>query len=156
MKLEYRYKSVVIPILNDKFIVVKDATYDELTFVVGGCKKYESAYKCALRELKEETRGVLGNFNENDLIYQFHFESRNRSKKELEKDTKEGVFVTMIYNVFFIYLPQDININSIRSKYHKNTNIHNNETNDIRLMSKKQLLSANMWRFMKQNVLYYI
>lgn len=151
MKHEYRYKSIVIPFYKNKFVVVKDTVHNEWTFVVGGCKKKENLKTCAIRELNEETRNVFKSYNENDLIYVFSFESRNRSKSEMLNDKRKGVHVTMVYNVFMIYL-FEFNINNARLQYH-NTKSMDNETNDIRLMTKEMLYKANMWRFMKEQVL---
>ena len=50
MKLveEMRYKSVVIPIINGKYVSVRDAKHREVTFVTGGCKLREiSISSCA-------------------------------------------------------------------------------------------------------------
>lgn len=155
LKHEYRYKSVVIPVVhtNDvtKFVVVQDSKYNELTFVVGGCKKNESIKQCAIRELYEETRGALGKIYERDLLFKYKFESRNRSKLELKKDIKEGVFVTMVYNVFFVYIEID-DFKTIRDLFVSSQSI-DEETNDIMLLTKDELHSSNMWRFMKQHVL---
>ena len=148
---EYRYKSVVIPFYKNKYVVVKDTKHNEWTFVVGGCKKKENLKTCAIRELNEETRNIFKSYKESDLIYAYSFESRNRSKSELSNDKKKGIHVTMVYNVFFIFL-LDFNINEARLKYH-NTQSIDNETSDLRLMTKELLYKANMWRFMKEHVL---
>lgn len=152
MRHEFRHKSIVIPILQKKYIVVNDSKNDELTFVVGGCKKNETLIDCAIRELREETRGSLGKINRDDLMYMSYFESRNRSTSELKKDKKEGVFVTMVYNIFYLYLNDDTDFDEIYNRYHSTRTV-DGETNNIKLMTKKQLEQSKMWRFMKQNVL---
>ena len=43
------------------FLIVHDRRYREWTFVTGGCRRREifNPLRCALRELEEETRGLL-------------------------------------------------------------------------------------------------
>ena len=153
-RLEYRYKSVIIPIIKNKYVVVEDSKYNELTFVVGGCKKYETSLKCAIRELNEETRNVFGKYiTEYDLKMHHQFESSQRSKQELAADKRQKIIVRMIYTVYIVDLNDVINnFNSIRNNYHRTRSI-NKETSDILLRTKEQLQTGNMWRFMKENVL---
>ena len=109
---ENRYKSIVIPYIettyNKKttksFVLVKDTANNEYTFVVGGCKLNEQMETCALRELKEETRGIFGNISKDKLVWGFQFDSKERSPAEKRKDEKEGVDVTMIYTVYYLPL----------------------------------------------------
>ncbi len=175
MRQVYSYKSVVIPYIettyNNKtyrsYVLVKDAKYKELTFVVGGCKlreissnadakfysDYESYKTCALRELKEETRSVFGNVHMNELVTGFKFSSKDRSVAEFTKDKKDRVVVTMRYTVYF--LPLDIPkkaFYNIKGRFNK-TIPENDETSDIVLKTKSELQKANVWDFMKINVL---
>lgn len=174
MRHEYRYKSVVIPVIKgtnvDAYVLVKDANYNELTFIVGGCKlrelpntnrvrfdkDYASYTTCALRELKEETRGVFGNVSRDALVPGFKFSSNDRSKAELAKDRRDGVVVTMRYTVYFlpITIPKSA-FKVIREAFHKMTpkNPNDAETSDIVLKTKEELKNARMWRFMKDHVL---
>lgn len=147
---ETRYKAVVIPKLDDAYVVVKDRVHQEWTFVVGGCKRSESGKACALRELREETRGVLGDM---DVTYAFQFQSRNRSKQELANDMRKGLVVTTVYEVYFATLPMTKNAFNTRRKNFFLATGHDDETDDIRLMTRSQLENANMWRFMKEHVL---
>lgn len=150
---ETRYKAVVIPRINGKYVAVRDFKNQEITFVTGGCKKYETSRQCALRELREETFGALGNLKTTDLIYRHTFYSRNRSKRELEKDRREGKVVTMEYNVFFV----DVNIPWVRvEEQFKNglKRARNIETDKIYLMSKEEYKSRrNLWSFMRENII---
>lgn len=154
---ETRYKSVVIPRINGKFLAVRDAKNRETTFVVGGCKKIETARACALRELWEETYGALGRLDESMLRHRHTFYSRDRSKRELNKDIKEGKVVTMEYNVFFIDV--DIPWSRVQDQFYKNLEAHIRmrkkiETDRIYLMSREDFNnSRNMWQFMRNNVL---
>jgi len=60
-----KYKAIAIPVsLTEnipRFLTVRDKRFKEWIFVTGGCKRREIFYplRCALRELREETRGVL-------------------------------------------------------------------------------------------------
>ena len=152
MRHQYRYKSIIIPKIGDKYIVVRDAKYGELTFVTGGCKLRESNIDCALRELAEETRESvsvpsLGRPN-------FTFESRDRSRAELQADKAQGVFVTMVYNVFIV--PIDASFEHIKRLYNSKNFVNERyrETSGIYLMSLDELMrSPSTWKFMKDQVL---
>jgi len=108
IKDEVRHKVVVIPVsfLNDKprFLTVKDSKTKEWTFITGGCKKKEipNTLSCALRELEEETRGAV------DIVHgkykTFTFNSKSRSKDELDKDTRDGTQVSTIHHVYIFEL----------------------------------------------------
>lgn len=58
-------KAIAIPIVDTgtqkKFLIVQDKRHKEWTFVTGGCKHSEvfNPLRCALRELEEETRGII-------------------------------------------------------------------------------------------------
>jgi len=154
MTHEYRYKAIVIPIIKTKYVVVKDSKFNEMTFVVGGCKRNEHVINCGLRELYEETRGVFGEILPCHLNHFFTFESRNRSKQELATDKRQKVFVTIVYHVFKLDL-QNLaysNFENLQSMYNSRIS-QNKETDGIFLLTKKELQSARMWRFMKDNVL---
>lgn len=59
------HKAIAIPIIDTgtekKFLIVHDKRHKEWTFVTGGCKHNEvyNPLRCALRELEEETRGII-------------------------------------------------------------------------------------------------
>lgn len=60
------HKAIAIPVIDTgqgekKMLVVHDKRHHEWTFVTGGCKHIEifNPIKCAVRELEEETRGLL-------------------------------------------------------------------------------------------------
>lgn len=161
---EFRYKSIVIPYIETRYnsktstsyVLVKDATFDEYTFVVGGCKKNEQTTTCALRELKEETRGVFGDISKHALDVGFQFDSKERSAAERKKDAIEGVDVTMRYTVYYLRL--DMTKTAFQDFRERFTNIRpkkadNNETSDIVLKTKSELQQTKLWRFMKKRVL---
>ena len=60
-----KHKAIAIPVstINDRkyFLLVHDRRYKEWTFVTGGCRKREvyNPLRCAVRELEEETRGII-------------------------------------------------------------------------------------------------
>ena len=186
----YRYKSIVIPYIktkhNDKtyrsYVLVKDKTSKDLTFVVGGCKMreipkksvrdstfytdYDSYKTCALRELEQESRGVFGNVSKKALKQGFKFSSNERFNDEKNKDAEEGTVVTMRYTVY--YLPLDLPKEAFKKENGKNGYIvkqfkntkpkkndpEYNETSGIILKTKSELNeSKKLWRFMKERVL---
>lgn len=60
------HKAMAIPVIQTasgglKFLIVLDKRFKEWTFVTGGCRRREvfNPIRCALRELEEETRGVI-------------------------------------------------------------------------------------------------
>ena len=63
--MEGKHKAIAIPVsyIDDKphFLLVHDRRYHEWTFVTGGCRKREvyNPLRCAVRELEEETRGIM-------------------------------------------------------------------------------------------------
>jgi hypothetical protein len=145
-----RYKTIVIPKHKDKYVVVKDRKYQEITFIGGGCKIYETSKNCAFREFIEET---VKSINLPDLPSKptFSFQSRERSAAELKKDIIENVVVTLHYDVYIVNIPT-LNFNEIKKQYHKVVSF-NSETDDIYLKSKDDLKRSTLWRFMKDNVL---
>lgn len=60
-----KYKAIAIPVSftggTPRFLTVRDKRFKEWIFVTGGCRRRENFYplRCALRELEEETRGVV-------------------------------------------------------------------------------------------------
>lgn len=126
---ETRHKAIVVPVIQGpgpgetKFLTVRDSRHQEWIFVTGGCKKseVECPLRCGLRELEEETRGVVniksGEYSE------FQFESTFRSPEETRKDRLEGIVVTLVYHVYLIpiHITQEEQRNVIRDFHiHKN------------------------------------
>jgi len=108
LRKEEKHKAIAIPVSfvdgKPRFLTVRDRRFKEWIFVTGGCRKREilNPIKCALRELEEETRGVV-NIKQGQYST-FTFYSKNRSPDELEKDKQDGVDVTLVYHVFvFIF-----------------------------------------------------
>ena len=108
MKKVEKHKAIAIPVsfMDDKprFLTVRDRRFKEWIFVTGGCRKREvfNPIRCALRELEEETRGVLD--IESGLFTSFTFETTQRSPEELEMDRAAGEHVTLVYHVFIFFV----------------------------------------------------
>lgn len=68
-----KHKAIAIPVCGKHFLLVKDRRFSEWTFVTGGCRKREviNPLRCAVRELEEETRGLV-NISKGTYSY-FHF-----------------------------------------------------------------------------------
>jgi hypothetical protein len=60
-----KHKAIAIPVTFSggvpKFLTMRDKRFKEWIFVTGGCRRREIFYplRCAIRELEEETRGVV-------------------------------------------------------------------------------------------------
>jgi 8-oxo-dGTP pyrophosphatase MutT (NUDIX family) len=60
-----KYKAIAIPVSfadgKPRFLTVRDTRFKDWIFVTGGCRRREilNPIRCALRELEEETRGVV-------------------------------------------------------------------------------------------------
>jgi 8-oxo-dGTP pyrophosphatase MutT (NUDIX family) len=84
-----------------RYLTVCDKRWDDWTFVTGGCRKREVSYpiRTALRELEEETRGVIS-ITEGFYRY-FYFED----------DENKG----LIYHVFVIdtHIPFETQVNMV-------------------------------------------
>ena len=108
MKKEERHKVLAIPVTftedKPRFLTVRDRRFKEWLFISGGCRKREvlNPIRCALRELEEETRGVVN--VKSGLYTSYMFETTERSPEELEEDKKEGVQVTIVYHVFIFFM----------------------------------------------------
>jgi len=169
--LETRHKAIIIPIIKsdgeNKFLTVKDSRHQEWIFVTGGCKKSEVDYplKCGLRELEEETRGVInikaGEFSE------FQFESNVRSPDETRKDRLEGVIVTLVYHVYIINLNltqeqqtrviQEFHVNKARMELNKINGVHikkaYDENDDISFDTLEEFNKKSRWDLIVNNVI---
>jgi hypothetical protein len=91
-----KYKAIAIPVsfVDDKpkFLTVRDSRSKDWIFVTGGCRRREifSPIRCALRELEEETRGVVS--------------LKNGEYTEFKFVVKESLHVDLEYNVFIFYV----------------------------------------------------
>ena len=168
---EIRHKAIVIPIIKSetgtKFLTVRDTRNQEWIFVTGGCKKSEvdNPLKCGLRELEEETRGVInirtGEFSE------FQFESNYRSPEETKKDRFEGIIVTLVYHVYLINVNitseqqvriiQDFHVNRARMEINKKDGVRikkaYDENDDISFDTLDDFNKKNRWKLIITNII---
>ena len=168
---EERHKAIIIPIIKSetgtKFLTVRDSRHKEWIFVTGGCKKSEvdNPLKCGLRELEEETRGVInirsGEFSE------FQFESNYRSPEETKKDRFEGIIVTLIYHVYLVNIiitPEqqtriihDFHANRARMEINKKEGIRikkaYDENDDISFDTLEDFNKKNRWKLIITNII---
>jgi hypothetical protein len=125
--METRHKAIAIPMYFIKgeahFLVVHDRRFKEWTFVTGGCKKREvyNPLRCALRELEEETRGVINITKGSYSYYRFTF--------------RDDLGVDNVYHVYLIEFPMSLpDQEKIINKFNIN----------------KELMDKNHIRFKKQ------
>ena len=91
-----KYKAIAIPVsfADDKprFLTVRDRRFKDWIFVTGGCMRREifNPLRCALRELEEETRGVVS--------------LKNGEYTEFKFTVKESPTVDLEYNVYIFFV----------------------------------------------------
>jgi len=83
------------------FLIVHDRRYKEWTFVTGGCRRRElyNPLRCAVRELEEETRGLI-NLKKGSYAH-FRFMTDTPEPRDIE----DGVSVINYYHVYVFNLP---------------------------------------------------
>jgi hypothetical protein len=124
-----RHKAIAIPmcIINSEphFLLVHDRRFKEWTFVTGGCRRREiyNPLRCAVRELEEETRGVIKMYTGLYSYYKFSF--FDESEVDMEN----------VYHVYILDFPMTLrDQEKIISKFNMN----------------RELMKANKIRFKKQ------
>jgi|TARA_Y100000389_G_scaffold201214_1_gene243327 8-oxo-dGTP pyrophosphatase MutT (NUDIX family) len=91
-----KYKAIAVPVSfadgKPKFLTVRDWRYKDWIFVTGGCRRREifNPLRCALRELEEETRGVVA--------------LKNGEYTEFKFTVRESPTVELEYNVFIFFV----------------------------------------------------
>jgi|TARA_B110000046_G_C12778710_1_gene308052 hypothetical protein len=91
-----KYKAIAIPVTfhgdQPRFLTVRDWRFKDWIFVTGGCRRREitNPIRCALRELEEETRGVVS--------------LKNVEYTEFKFIHKESPTVDLEYNVFIFFV----------------------------------------------------
>ena len=150
------YKAIVVPMIGNKYIVVRDVKSKNKTFIGGGCKKTNASKRnCALRELMQESKNTI-KVNRNNLKPFGSFNSRNRSKSEKLNNLRQKRNVTLRHILFKVRLPNTSNINKIRTNFKsfRSNDPEYLETNNIYLMSKNNLnRDKKLWNFMRKHVL---
>ena len=91
-----KYKAIAIPVTftgdKPKFLTVRDRRFKDWIFVTGGCRRREivNPIRCALRELEEETRGVVS--------------LKKGQYSDFKFVVKESPGVDLEYNVFIFFV----------------------------------------------------
>ena len=91
-----KYKAIAIPVsfadAKPRFLTVRDRRFKDWIFVTGGCRRREiyNPLRCALRELEEETRGIVSLKKGEYTSYVF--------------TVKESPTVDLVYNVFIFFV----------------------------------------------------
>ena len=91
-----KYKAIAIPVTftgsKPKLLTVRDRRFKDWIFVTGGCRRREipNPIRCALRELEEETRGVISLKKGEYTTFKF--------------TVKESPGVELEYNVFIFFV----------------------------------------------------
>jgi hypothetical protein len=91
-----KYKAIAIPVTftgdKPKFLTVRDRRFKDWIFVTGGCRRREivNPIRCALRELEEETRGVIS--------------LKKGQYSDFKFVVKESPGVDLEYNVFIFFV----------------------------------------------------
>lgn len=91
-----KHKAIAVPVTFSgnvpRFLTVRDKRFREWIFVTGGCRRREidNPIRTALRELEEETRGVVSLKNGEYTTYTFN--------------VKESSNVELEYNVFIFFV----------------------------------------------------
>jgi hypothetical protein len=106
-----KYKAIAIPVSfadgKPRFLTVRDYRFKDWIFVTGGCRRREifNPLRCALRELEEETRGVVS--------------LKNGEYTEFKFTVKESSMVDLEYNVFifFVDYPRSVQHAQVKKFY---------------------------------------
>jgi 8-oxo-dGTP pyrophosphatase MutT (NUDIX family) len=106
VRMVHRRKVLVIPYINDKVLMVKDALHKEWGFISGGVKQREHPIRAAERELYEETSGLFNNIPNKEMTF-FTFQTNHRPPELLEKDEHRGEQVSSTYYVYIFHIHDD-------------------------------------------------
>ena len=91
-----KYKAIAVPVSftdgKPRFLTVRDWRFKDWIFVTGGCRRREifNPLRTALRELEEETRGVVS--------------LKSGEYTEFKFTVKESPSVELEYNVFIFFV----------------------------------------------------
>lgn len=150
------HKSMAIPVtlINGeyKFLIVHDRRFHEWTFVTGGCRKREvfNPIRCAIRELEEETRGIInlrkGTYNyfrfsinfeptEESIyhVYIFHVNINENDMTNIERKFDEEK------------IKMDTNQVSFRKNYDENDNLIFTTLDELRQR-------GNVWKLISEKI----
>lgn len=143
-----RHKAIAIPVVGSQFLIVKDRRYNEWTFVTGGCRKREvlNPLRCAVRELEEETRGILniktGTYSyfsfKNEQEFMYHVYIIDLPLTDTEKKT-------MIEKFDEERIKMDTHQTEFRKQYDENTHLDFDTIDGIK--------HRNMWPMITKYIL---
>lgn len=108
-----KHKAIAVPVtmMNDRphMLIVHDRRYKEWTFVTGGCRRREvyNPLRCAIRELHEETRGLIDIKNGSYSYFRFTTNYKGPGDSEADIDT------VSVYHVYIL----DLQLTAIEQKY---------------------------------------
>ena len=153
------HKAIAIPIIETghgppKFLIVKDKRYNEWTFVTGGCRMREvyNPIICALRELEEETRGIInikrGLYTYFSFFMEFNIIEKARYHVYLIRLHKTPEELNKLVDEFYSEKDKmDSNKITFRKNYDENDDIMFLELDEI---PEK---CSNVWKLISDNVL---
>jgi 8-oxo-dGTP pyrophosphatase MutT (NUDIX family) len=157
-----RHKAIAIPVSDKKhFLIVHDRRYREWTFVTGGCRRREiyNPLRCAVRELEEETRGII-NLKKGTYTY-FKFATDTPEPRDIE----DGVDVINHYHVYLFDIPMtDIEQYHIVKQFNEEKELMENKSipfrknydeNDFCRFETLEQIGAhsNLWPMIREHVL---
>jgi 8-oxo-dGTP pyrophosphatase MutT (NUDIX family) len=154
-----KYKAIAIPVTftgdKPKFLIVQDKRFKDWIFVTGGCRRREifNPIRCALRELEEETRGVVS--------------LKRGEYTEFKFTVKESPTVDLEYNVFIFFVnytrpqqldmikkfndeKQKMNLRKIQKQPIKRTH---DENEYMAFESLQELQTRKQWERITKNIL---
>lgn len=151
-----KHKAIAIPVTFTggvpKFLTVRDKRYKEWIFVTGGCRRKEiySPLRCALRELEEETRGIV-NLKRGEYT-DFKFTVKESPDMELE-------YWVFIFFVDFSKCQQSEIIKKFNEEKYKMQNKKiqikraYDENDYLSFDTLSEFNSRNQWERIKNNVI---
>jgi|TARA_B110000261_G_scaffold94194_1_gene106812 hypothetical protein len=104
--------------LEPHYVMVKDKQTSEWGFISGGVKKHESTRQAALRELHEETSGVM------DIplpLNGYTFVTSYRPPELLVIDQRRNEIVNSVYTMYIVKC--DPTMMTLLAKFHPNSEI---------------------------------
>ncbi len=159
-KTVLRHKVLCIPYLitvtkRVRFLVVKDATFQEYTFVSGGLKRNELPATGAMRELREETKDavMIALTRWNHKMFKLMTDSREPREQDLDRLRNEKVLT--VYHVFVVDITNYKTIAKMMEdfKHSSRTGKAYLECDALCFDTLEQMKARKLWAFIRNNVL---